>query len=152
MMSDAIELTKLRMIEGVWHGAIKHRGRSDWQPNIEVTHLDFAVDGVTIEEDRVEEHWRIAVPIPVNRIADGVQTFVIRDRKEDVVLGSFSIVAGDALAEDIRAELTLLRAELDMLKRHSAATALKWVMAGPDLVSNWRYQSDQAGASPRTPV
>jgi len=89
MMSDAIELTKLRMIEGVWHGAIKHRGRSDWQPNIEVTHLDFAVDGVTIEEDRVEEHWRIAVPIPVNRIADGVQTFVIRDRKEDVVLGSF---------------------------------------------------------------
>ena len=106
MMSDAIELTKLRMIEGVWHGAIKHRGRSDWQP-----------DGVTIEEDRVEEHWRIAVPIPVNRIADGVQTFVIRDRKEDVVLGSFSIVAGDALAEDIRAELTLLRAELDMLKK-----------------------------------
>ena len=117
MMSDAIELTKLRMIEGVWHGAIKHRGRSDWQPNIEVTHLDFAVDGVTIEEDRVDEHWRIAVPIPVNRIADGVQTFVIRDRKEDVLLGSLSIVAGDALAEDIRAELTLLRAELDMLKK-----------------------------------
>ena len=42
---------------------------------------------------------------------------MIRDRKEDVVLGSFSIVAGDALAEDIRAELTLLRAELDMLKK-----------------------------------
>jgi hypothetical protein len=34
-----------------------------------------------------------------------------------MLLGSFSIVAGDALAEDIRAELSLLRAELDMLKK-----------------------------------
>lgn len=126
-MSETIELTKLRIVEGVWHGAIKHHGRSDWQPNIEVTHLDFAVDGVEVEEDRVEEHWRISVPIPADRIADGVQTFVIRDRKEDAVLGGFSIVAGDALAEDIRAELTLLRAELDMLKkafrRHCVETA-----------------------------
>jgi hypothetical protein len=59
----------------------------------------------------------VSVPIPVDRIADGVQTFVIRDRREDMLLGSFSIVAGDALAEDIRAELSLLRAELDMLKK-----------------------------------
>lgn len=116
-MSGTVELTKLRMIEGVWHGAIKTRGRIDWQPDIEVTHLDFAIENVQIKEDRVEEHWRISVPIPVERIADGVQTFVIRDRKEDAVLGSFSIVAGDALAEDIRAELSLLRSELDMLKR-----------------------------------
>lgn len=126
-MSDQIELTKLRLVEGVWRGALKHTGRADWQPNIEVTHLDFPVEDVTVEEDRVEEHWLVSVPIPADRIADGVQTFVIRDRKEDVVLGSFSIVAGDALAEDIRAELSLLRAELDMLKkafrRHCVETA-----------------------------
>jgi len=113
----SVELTKLRMVEGVWNGSIKYHGRDKWTPNIEVTHLDFAVDGVTVEEDRVEEHWRIAVPIPADRISDGVQTFVIRDRSEDAVLGSFSIVAGDALAEDIRAEMSLLRAELDMLKK-----------------------------------
>lgn len=126
-MSEQIELTKLRLIEGGWHGALKHHGREDWKPNIEVTHLDFSVDGVTAEEDRVEEHWRVSVPIPVDRIADGVQTFVIRDRSEERVLASFSIVAGDALAEDICAELSLLRAELDMLKkafrRHCVETA-----------------------------
>jgi hypothetical protein len=82
-----------------------------------VTHLDFPVDGVDVQEDRVEECWHVRVPIPVDRIADGVQTFVIRDLREDMLLGSFSIVAGDALAEDIRAELSLLRAELDMLKK-----------------------------------
>lgn len=116
-MSEAIELTKLRLVEGVWHGALKASGRDGWQPNIEVTHLDFAVDGVVVQEDRVEEHWLVSIPIPADRISDGVQTFVIRDRREDLVLGSFAIVAGDALAEDIRAELSLVRAELDMLKR-----------------------------------
>jgi hypothetical protein len=117
-MSDKIELTKLRLVEGVWHGSLKHHGRDGtWQPNIEVTHLDFPVDGVDVQEDRVEECWHVRVPIPVGRIADGVQTFVIKDLREDMLLGSFSIVAGDALAEDIRAELSLLRAELDMLKK-----------------------------------
>ncbi len=116
-MSEQIQLTKLRLIEGVWHGALKYHGRDDWTPNLEVTHLDFAVEGVVVEEDRVEEHWRVSVPIPIDRIGDGVQTFVIRDRREERVLASFSIVAGDALAEDIRAELALLRAELDMLKQ-----------------------------------
>lgn len=116
-MSDTIELTKLRLVEGVWHGALKHHKSHNWQPNLEVTHLDSAVGGVEIEEDRVEECWYVRIPIPADRISDGVQTFVIRDRSDDAVLGSFAIVAGDALAEDIRAEMSLLRAELDMLKR-----------------------------------
>ena len=104
-MADTVELTKLRLVEGVWHGFLKHHGRDNWQPSIEVTHLDFPVEGVEVTEDRVEESWHVRVPIPADRIADGVQTFVIRDRREETVLASFSIVAGDALAEDIRAEL-----------------------------------------------
>jgi hypothetical protein len=35
----------------------------------------------------------------------------------DAVLASFAFLAGDALSEDIRAEMDLLRDELDMLKR-----------------------------------
>ncbi|PVA06302.1 hypothetical protein [Thalassorhabdomicrobium marinisediminis] len=116
-MADTIELTKLRLVEGVWHGALKHPGRDDWQPDLEVTHLGEPVPDIVVQQDRVEEHWLVQVPIPVERIADGVQTFVIRDRRDADVLASFSIVAGEALAEDIRAELSLVRAELDMLKR-----------------------------------
>ena len=36
----------------------------------------------------------------------------IRDR-----IGDFALMSGDALSYDIRAEVTLLREELDMLKR-----------------------------------
>lgn len=120
-MVQDIELTKLRLIEGVWHGRLTQsgagRGVDGWQPDIEVTHLDFAVEGVQVEEDRVEGCWHVRVPVPVDRIADGVQTFVIRERSTDAVISSFTIIAGDALAEDIRAEMSLLRAELDMLKK-----------------------------------
>jgi len=126
-MAQDIELTKIQLIEGVWHGRLTQRGADNWQPDIEVTHLDFAVDGIAVQEDRVEECWHVSVPIPADRIADGVQTFVIRDRRADAVLASFTIIAGDALAEDIRAEMSLLRAELDMLKkafrRHCVETA-----------------------------
>jgi len=115
-MTKGIELTKLRLSEGIWQGALTSSD-PDWTPELRVTHLDETVEGVTLVHDRVEEHWLVSVPIPVECISDGVQTFVIRDAKVDHVLGSFTIVAGDALAEDIRAEMSLLRAELDMLKK-----------------------------------
>jgi hypothetical protein len=130
-MGDAMErdvtLTKLRLIEGVWHGVLTRGTHDAWQPDLVVTHLDQEIEGVEVEHDRVEECWYVRVPIPADRIADGVQTFLVRDRQEDSVLASFAIVAGDALAEDIRAEIGLLRAELDMLKkafrRHCVETA-----------------------------
>lgn len=116
-MADDITLTKLRLVEGTWYGALKHAGRHDWTPQIEVTHLGERIEGIGLNADRVEEYWVVSVPIPADRISDGVQTFVIRCLETDKVLDSFSIVAGDALAEDLRAEISLLRAELDMLKK-----------------------------------
>lgn len=125
-MDQDAALTKLQMIEGVWHGVLKRPGHDGWQPDLAVTHLDQEIEGVAVEQDLTEGCWYVRVPIPAERIADGVQTFVIRDRRTDQGLASFAIVAGDALAEDIRAEIGLLRAELDMLKkafrRHCAAT------------------------------
>jgi hypothetical protein len=55
-----------------------------------------------------------------------VQTFLITDTATDETLNSFSLLSGDALAGDSRAEITLLREELDMLKgafrRHCVET------------------------------
>lgn len=116
-MSQQVTLTKLRLVEGVWHGQLKYEGAGNWQPEIEVTHLDQRIDGVEIDEDRVEECWFVRIPIPASAISDGVQTFVIRDKRDDDPLGSFTLISGEPLAEDIRSEVSLLREELDMLKR-----------------------------------
>lgn len=110
-----IVLTKQRMQAGVWEGRITAEGGGNVQPEVEVTHLEVAVPGVEVRE--VEGGWSLRVPVPADLIADGVQTFLIRDRRTGDRLGSFAIVAGEPLEADLRAEIDLLRAELDMLKR-----------------------------------
>lgn len=117
-MSDTgpLSLTRTRILEGVWQGVLVG-ATGDAPPDIRVTHFDRPVDGVQLERAADGSGWLVRVPIPPEVISDGVQTFVIRDAGSDETLDSFAILAGEALAEDIRAEVDLLRAELDMLKR-----------------------------------
>ena len=117
-MSDTgnLNLTKTRLIEGSWEGVLTGAKGED-PPAIRVTHFDRAIEGVTLDKLPDGSGWRVKVPIPPETIADGVQTFLIRADGSDETLDSFSILAGEALSEDIRAEIELLRAELDMLKR-----------------------------------
>ncbi|MFY0679201.1 MAG: hypothetical protein JXR13_01370 [Thalassovita sp.] len=111
------KLSKTRLFEGVWEGVLTTTGRGHQKPQIEVSHLQQSVPGVEVIEERDQGSWLVKVPIPVELISDGVQTFVIRDAVTDETLESFAVLAGETLADDLRAEVTLLREELDMLKR-----------------------------------
>jgi hypothetical protein len=113
-MSD-LTLTKTRFLDGVWEGLVLQTGGSDLMPSIAVTHQDRSVEGIELTASDVG--WVLRIPIPSQAIADGVQTLLIVDTASDQCLDSIIFVAGDPLAEDIRAEIDLLRAELDMLKR-----------------------------------
>ncbi|MFK7940218.1 MAG: hypothetical protein AB8B82_12625 [Roseovarius sp.] len=115
-MSDVV-LTKTRLFEGVWEGVLTYNGTGNFQPEIEVTHLQKPLAGVKVTEKPDENLWVVQVPVPADLISDGVQTFLIRDTRTDQTLNSFALMAGDTLSHDIRAEVTLLREELDMLKR-----------------------------------
>lgn len=115
-MSD-VTLTKTRLFEGVWEGVLEYEGAGNFQPEIEVTHLTKRLEKVEVVEKSEESLWVVRVPIPPELIADGVQTFLISDKRTGEALNSFSLMSGDAMSYDIRAEVTLLREELDMLKR-----------------------------------
>ena len=85
-------------------------------------HIDDDVEppankDVQVTEKTEQGIWVVRVPIPSHLIADGVQTFLISDKRSGETLDSFALMSGDALSYDIRAEVTLLREELDMLKR-----------------------------------
>lgn len=111
-------LTATRLSEGVWQGLLTGaEGDGSGPPQIAVTHLGTLLDGVELREGPQPGQWLLRVAIPPESISDGVQTYLIRDVRGDRVLGSFTLLAGDALSHDIRAEITLLRDELDMLKR-----------------------------------
>ncbi|SLN28561.1 hypothetical protein PEL8287_01297 [Roseovarius litorisediminis] len=111
-----LTLTKTRLFEGVWEGVLSRNGDGNYQPDIEVTHLQEALNDVQVTEKAEQGLWVVRVPIPAKLIADGVQTFLINDKRSGETLNSFSLMSGDALSYDIRAEVTLLREELDMLK------------------------------------
>ena len=112
-----LQITKTRFREGVWEGLVRGTGDAGARPDIRVTYMDSPVSGVELSEDRDQSGWLLRVPIPQEAIADGVQTFLIFDGASNTKLSDFTLIAGEAVADDIRAEVELLRAELDMLKR-----------------------------------
>ena len=114
---SALTLSKIRFCNGTWEGQIDGAPASGAPPAISVRLLDRIVDTVTVSEGEAPGTWTLAVEIPTDAIGDGVRTFVIYDAKADRKLGDFTLIAGDPLTDDLRAEVALLRAELDMLKR-----------------------------------
>ena len=115
-MSD-LTLTKTFLRNGVWQGIITGADSTAGQPDIRVMYLDQPVDKTELAEGPDKGQWTLRIPIPDHAIADGVQTFVTYDNANDTKIGHFTLIAGDPLADDMRAEMELLRAELDMLKR-----------------------------------
>ncbi len=114
---SAYTLTKTRFKEGVWEGLLMADSPSTPAPEVAVTLHDMPVRGVSLAETGQDGRWVVQIPVPVEALGDGVQTFLIRDAFDDTVLDSFTLIAGEVLGDDIRAEVELLRAELDMLKR-----------------------------------
>ncbi|WP_099826962.1 hypothetical protein [Oceaniglobus indicus] len=112
-----LELIPTRVNEGVWHGILHGAPpEDDAAPAIHVTHQEQPVPDVTLDRGDTPGHWLVSFPLPPRALSDGVQTILIADG-DGARLGTFVIAMGDALDGDIRAEIDLLRAELDMLKR-----------------------------------
>ncbi|EIE51845.1 hypothetical protein AL036_08790 [Salipiger aestuarii] len=113
----AYSLTKTRFVEGLWQGLLVAESAGASPPHITVTVQDAPVRGVTVTATPDPGRWAVDVPVPVQAVGDGVHTFLILDGASGEKLDSFTLIAGEAAGEDMRTEMALLRAELDMLKR-----------------------------------
>ena len=109
-MAD-VTLTRMRLAGGVWEGLLSAREL----PRLLIRHRDELVgEPETVE---AEGGWLVRFRLPAERLSDGVQTFVIEDAATGDALAHETIFAGELIDDDIRAEVALLRAELDLLKR-----------------------------------
>ncbi|WP_299414130.1 hypothetical protein [uncultured Sulfitobacter sp.] len=109
-------LTKTKMRQGVWEGFLTGAAGSE-APKLKVTHQGTPAPDVAVTPIEDGEGFAVRIPIPAVAIADGLQTLLIADAATDEQIGSISLMAGEALGDDLRVEVDLLRAELDMLKR-----------------------------------
>lgn len=112
-MSEA-RLAGARIRAGRWEGELVAPGKA--APAVEIWHLETRLEDVTVTAAGASR-WSVSVPIPPELLSDGVQTFLVHDGATGDRLGQFTIVTGVPLDDDIRAEVDLLRAELDMLKK-----------------------------------
>ncbi|TCP60718.1 hypothetical protein EV663_10877 [Rhodovulum bhavnagarense] len=113
----ALHLTATRLRAGVWEGVL-NAGAEGEMPKIEILHQETPLEGVVLAPDpEMPGRYSLAVPIPAALLSDGVQTFLVCDAATGATLDSFAIVTGAPLEQDLRAEIDLLRAELDMLKK-----------------------------------
>ena len=113
-MSETV-LTKTRIRAGVWEGVLSGAAEP---PVLDVLLLGQILPGVSVTAvpDRPGD-WAVRVPVPSEALNEGVQTFVIRDKATQETLAHFTVITGVAMEDDMRAEVDLLRAELDMMKR-----------------------------------
>lgn len=114
---------------GLWQGVLH---REEEPARLVLTHL-----GDVVSEGRATSEgpslWRVSVPIPIERISDGIQTFVLLEDQGQgreaaqpgaIRLGSLPLIAGETLDEDLAAEISLLKAEIELLKREFRRVAV----------------------------
>ncbi len=113
------KLTSARLASGIWEGRLDHAaGREDVMPSVAVSHHQQPIESVTVEPIKgAGGSWAVQVTLPAEILSDGVQTVLIQDAQTGDRLGSIAVAAGEPLDDDLNAEISLLRAELDMLKR-----------------------------------
>lgn len=113
-----LSLIKTRIQAGIWEGILTGAAPDGGVPDLRVTHLGKVLNTVAVSPDPdTQGQWAVKIAIPPELLSDGVQTFLIQDGATGETLNSFNVVTGEPLGDDIRGELDLLRAELDMLKR-----------------------------------
>ncbi|MBQ0806082.1 hypothetical protein [Sulfitobacter sp.] len=112
---STLKLTKTRMLEGVWQGILT--GTGDETPKITVTHGNSNVADFKLVRNETADHWSLTIPVPAAAIADGIQVILVTDLETDQKIGDIVIIGDDVTSIDLRAEMALLRAELEMMKR-----------------------------------
>ncbi|WGT52195.1 hypothetical protein [Thioclava nitratireducens] len=104
-------LENSRIKAGRWE-AVSHEKET---PDLEVRHQGEVLEGLSLTGEPGD--WRLSQPIPAELLSEGVLTFLVCRKSDGEVIDRFSLVAGAPLAGDLRAEIDLLRTELDMLSR-----------------------------------
>ena len=106
-------LIQSRLQAGTWHATLTNAGTT--QPDLRASHEGRDLAQPEVRGGDLAGVWHVALPVPAEILNEGLQTIVLR-LADGTTLGSLAILSGEALAEDLRAEIGLLRAELDILK------------------------------------
>lgn len=128
--TERLELTRLGIRAGVYEALVTDPAGTADPPEVVLLHQSLPLPDVALSRAREGGGWHLHAPIPADLLSDGVQSFLVKDDVTGDTLDSFTIVTGTPLEDDIRAEVMLLRDELDLLKRAFRRHCLETVEEG----------------------
>lgn len=106
------QLIRSTIRNGTWEGVFNTDDAP--APSIRVVLDGQSLTQVAVTPD--QGSYSVRVGIPADVLSDGVQTFLVQDAARGLTIAHFTIITGVSFDTDLRAEVDLLRAELDMLK------------------------------------
>ena len=104
-------ITHCELRNGIWSGRLE--GAAD-APNVIATYQGIELEGLSVTPI-ADNLWGLELPLPLEMLSDGVHSCIISLATGEKI-GAFTLIAGEVLAGDLRAEIAQLRAELDLLK------------------------------------
>ncbi|TRW97396.1 hypothetical protein FNJ84_07725 [Paracoccus sp. M683] len=114
---------------GIWSGVLR---RENAPARVLLTHLGRPVAEAQLSP-AADGEWRVSAGISSDLLSDGLQCFLLMAEPPEAGpegagaehLASLTVLAGVPLDQDIHAEVELLRAEIDMLKREMRRLATR---------------------------
>lgn len=112
---STVALTRVCMKNGVWEGVLTWSRQQP--PELRLLHQNNQAGEIKVAKTDQANRWFVSFRIPIDRLGDGVQTFIVEDATTGEPLTFESVVVGRHAEADLRAEIDVLKAELDLLKR-----------------------------------
>lgn len=112
-----VTLEMTQFSQGIWQGQLTTSDPAASAPDLVVTQ-----DGVLLPPPEMTalpgatRTWAVRWEMPSSALREGISVFLIVDSATDTVLARLPVLAGIDLADDLRGEVALLRAELDQLR------------------------------------
>lgn len=106
-------LVKIALTGGRYEGELTAAAET----GVEAVHLGQVIATARVLPTDRPGVSQVRIDLPPSVLSDGVQVVSLMSTSTGAVLDRLTVLAGDALDEDIRAEVALLREELEMLKR-----------------------------------
>lgn len=114
-----LHLINAKLKAGVWRAVVLSEVKLDHPPSLAVMYDGNIQSGVVLEvaPDGGGQQWLLTFAVPAECLSDGTQLFIVSDTVRDEAVGQFTIQCGPAIEAELAADVELLRAELDLLKR-----------------------------------
>lgn len=115
-MSELV-LTRVGLRQGTYEGILTGPATANEPPQVRLVSAGAPLATARLEpvENR-RGAWNVSAEVPARALSDGFTVFELRAGPEDDALDRFVIYAGEDVEADLRAQVALLRAELDLLK------------------------------------